>query len=131
MPTLAEQKTIERVEKLLRLAAPSSGTSEAERSSAALEAARLFSENNLSVREPKVKRQRIRTSSVTVTRTTPQQYRQGPPPPYWKQSIAARDAACADAECQGPISRGDPVYMRITVFDVEYLHGNWPACHDE
>jgi hypothetical protein len=45
----AEPKTLQRIEKLLRLAAPGSGTSEAERTSAALEAARLFASTDAMV----------------------------------------------------------------------------------
>jgi len=52
------KRAIERVNKLLRLAAPSSGTTEAERTNAALQAAKIFSENNLTAiyEEPKRKR---------------------------------------------------------------------------
>lgn len=48
----ASPKIVERVNKLLRLAAPSGGSTEGERTSAALEAAKLISEHGLTVAEP-------------------------------------------------------------------------------
>jgi hypothetical protein len=43
-------KVIERAEKLLRLASPTSGSTEHERAAAALEAAKLIAEHDLVVR---------------------------------------------------------------------------------
>ena len=46
---MSPDRAVERVEKLLRLASPSSGTTDAERTLAALEAAKLFAEHDLVV----------------------------------------------------------------------------------
>jgi len=122
-----DRKINERVEKLLRLAAPSSNTSEPERVSAALEAARLFTEHNLVVQGPKRKAFRTRPPTTAATTTapswnTPWGAPQEPSPPGWGRSVAARDSVCADPDCQEAICRGEPVWMRMNGFKVEYIH---------
>lgn len=54
----SKQAAIDRANKLLRLAAPSANNSESERTSAALEAAKVIAENNLIVSE-KIEQKRI------------------------------------------------------------------------
>ena len=69
-----EPKIAERIAKLLRLAAPSSGTTEGERASAALEAAKLIAEHKLVVAEPqpveKPRQRRARPRSRPADRPT-------------------------------------------------------------
>ena len=124
-------KTIGRVEKLLRLAAPNSGATDAERVSAALEAAKVFSENGLTVarKEAPAPKMRVRQPpSYTAPQSYPPQYT-APRRPHtdWTRSVAARNTFCADVNCCGPISRGDPVWIRHVGMDVEYLHIDAPC----
>lgn len=153
---MADAKIIRRVENLLRLARPDANTSDHERASAALEAAKLFAEHDLVVRDkneapvvpPPRKRARpkpppSRPQSWVVTKTV---YRNGAPPdtsryeaapnpfedsrrppPGWMRSIAARDGVCADPDCRGAIERGEPVWMRGRGFEIEYLHVDGPC----
>jgi len=136
---LDKKKAIERVEKLLRLAAPTSGATPNERESAALEAAKVFSENNLAVvskdqldqAAKAAKARRPRTPSPVV-RTTAVGYRAPVPVSYgkpgWQRSVAAMDGVCADPTCSGSIQRGDDVWARTSGSGVEYLHVDGPCC---
>lgn len=152
---MAESKVVQRVEKLLRLARPDAGSSEHERASAALEAAKLIAENNLVVREkeaaparpaaPKRRPSRpTRNQSWVVTTTvrnsdgTQTSYTDYPepnfhnpfpssPPPGWVKSIAARDSLCADPSCGERVERGEQVWMRMRGFEAEYLHADGPC----
>jgi len=128
-----DQKIIERIEKLLRLAAPSTN-SEHERTSAALEAARLFSEHPVMV-APKEKKRSTRSrakppapppqhQSPWAPTIVPQSFNQKP---GWCRSVAARDSVCVDQDCGGAIYRGDPVWMRMDAFRVEYIHADGPC----
>ena len=130
-----DKKILDRVEKLLRLAAPSSGTTDAERASAALEVAKLVSEHGLEVvKQEAPKRDGGRPRTPRPGAYPPPPWPTGsrssgayppprpPAPPGWAQSVAARDAACADPTCRGPIARGEPVWMRMNAFYVEYVH---------
>jgi hypothetical protein len=126
-------KIIERIEKLLRLAAPSTN-SEHERTSAALEAARLFSEHPVMIAPKEKKRSsRSRTKpsapppqhqSPWASTFVPSAYTQKP---GWCRSVAARDAACDLEECGGPIAKGDPVWMCMEGYRVKYLHVDGPC----
>lgn len=151
-----DKQIVDRVEKLLRLAAPSMNTSESERSSAALAAASLIAEHGLVVvskdtiaqaatqtsspsAPPRRKKRREHpgygppsTSTawgrVVSTPSGPTwQTAQPGPPPGWTRSIAARPSCCADPDCEGEIDRGEPVWMRIRGFEVEYLHIDGPC----
>jgi hypothetical protein len=124
------KKLIERVEKLLRLAAPSSNTTEPERISAALEAAKVFSENDLVVRvrskerrrEPEWKREQPITWGAAW-----KQARNTSPQFDWVQGIARHDVTCADPTCGGLIERGEPVWMKATAVGFKYLHCDGPC----
>lgn len=124
-----DQRTLDRVEKLLRLAAPTSGTTDYERSTAALEAARLFSEHNMTVAPPKEVKRRVRPRAAPQRRAAvPSPWvNHSPAPPGWAQSVASRDSYCVDPDCRGPIERGDPVWMRLNGLKAEYLHHDWPC----
>lgn len=124
---------IERVEKLLRLASPKSGTTQAERESAALEVVRLIEENDLIVRERKATRSKRREApasrewSGTVQETrvpTPEVQR---PPGNWVQSFARTSCSCCDPDCGEPIMIGDTVWMRVSGFEVKFLHYGGPC----
>ena len=86
----ADTKTLRRVENLLRLAKPSAGSTEHERASAALEAAKLIAEHDLVVRNreeapappkrPRAPRQRPqRPQSWVVTSSGPSGFHPGFP----------------------------------------------------
>jgi hypothetical protein len=124
-------KIIDRIEKLLRLAAPSTN-SEHERTSAALEAARLFSEYPLMI-VPKEKKRSTRSRAKPPA--PPQQSPWAPTivpqsfslKPGWCRSVAARDSVCDIEDCGGPIYRGDPVWMRMDAYRVLYIHVDGPC----
>lgn len=106
----ADQKALDRIGKLLRLAAPSGGSTEHERASAALEAVRIIDE-----------------LGVKVTFDSGEA-----PPPHrnvvrgaWVVSIALDFAGCSS--CHGRISRGDAVWIRVVQNRVEYRH-NYKPC---
>jgi hypothetical protein len=87
MSTDARARAVERVQKLLRLAAPGNGTTEAERTSAALEVAKIIAEHGLAVAvpEPVVKKRRSPPRSHAQPQPPPQrhhsyEYRQWSPP---------------------------------------------------
>lgn len=119
-----DAKILERVEKLLRLAAPASHSTEHERTSAALEAARLFSEHNLIVQEKKKPRPRKppRSSYYSPPSTPPMSY------PSWERTRSPLETHCADPECQGDIALGEKVWLRHTGLKIECLHDDWPDC---
>jgi hypothetical protein len=125
---------IEQVEKLLRLAGPKSGTTEHERASAALEAARLIEEHDLVVRERKrspKKRAEPKTERAW-SGSEPHQRREptptaSAPPPGWTKSIARTDSTCCDPDCGEPIAGGESVWMRIRGYEIEYLHADGPC----
>lgn len=124
---------LERVDKLLRLAAPSSNTTEAERASAALEAARLISEHGLVVREKQAPLRRAPASATPWKPRAPESPRtpDGDQRKYsWTHGVASHDAYCSDPECREPIDRGAAVWMRIHNFSVQYLHYPWPCTDD-
>ncbi len=62
---MADQKTLDRVAKLLRLADPKSGAPEPERASAALECAKIIAEHGLSVVVPPTPPKRRRAPAPT------------------------------------------------------------------
>jgi len=78
MSSDARARAVERVQKLLRLAAPGNGTTEAERTNAALEVAKIIAEHGLSVAVPPpvVKKRRKPPSA---------QQQHWPPPRVWVQ----------------------------------------------
>jgi hypothetical protein len=125
---VANDPKVDRVIKLLRLAAPSSGATAPERESAALEAAKVFAENNLIV----ISREQLDELNK-VARAKPAQKRKPVPQPRtpqrptygkpgWSRGVAAIDGVCADPDCGGKVERGEPVWCRINGFNVEYLH---------
>lgn len=111
-----DRRVIERVEKLLRLAAPTSGTTEHERISAALAAAKLFSENNLSVQESVTAKPKISRARRPNVRPRPES---GQPPGFYP-SIASRDADCYD--CGRQIAAGSAAWERRVAFGNQYIH---------
>lgn len=134
-------KIIERVEKLLRLASPTSGSTEHERSAAALEAAKLIAEHDLTVKERELpppkppRRERPATKpfhGVIIHgegKGKPFPPRPTGPGGGWMRSTATRDSVCADPSCGEEIARGDPVWLRhqAGTFNVEYLHIDGPC----
>lgn len=104
---MADPRTIALVEKLLRLAAPSSNTTKSERELAALEAARLFSVHELAVAEkprPRAKRPE-RPRSTTAPRVAVWYHGATRRPTGWVPVNVLRDAACAS--CSGRLHAGD------------------------
>jgi hypothetical protein len=125
-----DQKIIDRVEKLLRLAGPATN-SEHERTSAALEAARLFNEHQLIVTTKDAKKRNARPRAKPPAPPTPWNAAVVPTDftakPGWCKSVAARDSVCVDPDCRQEIFKGDPVWMRMDAFRVEYIHVNGPC----
>jgi hypothetical protein len=115
---MGDDRVIARVDKLLRLAAPDSNTSEHERASAALEACRIISENNLSVCRRTVEKKRA--ARAPRQRATPAS--KPTDVNNWRQGIAQFDAPCADPECEQAIHAGDPVWARFCGFTEQYIH---------
>lgn len=111
---MSDEKILSRIEKLLRLAAPSSNSTEHERASAALEAAKLISEHGLGIgvrvedEKPKSKRA---TKGV------------------WALLVALQHCSCS--HCWKVISPGDHVWLRVVERNggnhVEYRH-NYAPC---
>lgn len=137
MSVKSDEKAAALVAKLLKLAAPDSGASEAERASAALEACKLIAENNLSVATQTAARAR-RAPTVTVV------YSSGPP--VWSPSAAAPspygwdprpfadtnstpfrparapfETTCGVQGCARSISEGESVWRRTKNGSVEYV----------
>lgn len=109
----ADQKTLQRLSKLLRLAGPSSGTSEAERASAALEAARLIEEHDIDFGAEKPQRASRSTGRASVKNV-------------WVLSMAPYNCGCA--ECHKPISKSDIVWIKVQPdLGVLYRH-NYGRC---
>ncbi len=103
----------ELIKKLLRLAAPSSGTTEAERASAALEAARLIAEDNVQIGST--------PTSKPVPPTPPQPRSSGPLYNVWVLSVASRHCGCS--VCGKLISADDTVWVRVNAkLEREYKH---------
>lgn len=126
---MADAKTLARIQKLLKLAAPGSNAPLPERESAAIEAAKLIAENDLVVREQERERPAPRrAASPRAPRPAP---RQSWTPPGWERSIASHPAYCADESCRGVILPGDAVWTRtvLTPFgvEIEYLHIEAPC----
>jgi len=113
MSTDARARAVERVQKLLRLAAPGNGTTEAERTSAALEVAKIIAEHGLAVAvpEPVVKKRRspprpqpaspsYSPSSSSQTRSrNPHEYHRWQPPSGSDWTEADVPARCNCVVC--------------------------------
>jgi hypothetical protein len=98
---MPDDRAVDRVEKLLRLAAPSSGSTEHERASAALEAARLIEDYDLELR-PRVSARR---------RHARDRQQEGERVNAWLLSVALDHVGCS--ACGGLISPRDVVWLRI------------------
>lgn len=113
----SQEKTLKLIGKLLRLAAPDSGTNENERSVAALELARLISENNLSIGD-----------SVPTAQQShqPQQQKQKVAHGIWLLSVALQHTSCE--QCGRMISRADVIWLRVVEGrGIQYRH-NTDSC---
>lgn len=103
-----KKRAIDRVEKLLRVAAPDSGATQHERESAALAVVDLILEHSLTVREPEIKTVKIAKHA-------------------WVMTIALQYVGCS--ACGRLISRGDRVWARVRPDDnVEYRHNYLKGC---
>lgn len=110
-----DSRLLDRIDKLMKLAAPDSGTTDHERTSAALEAARLYAEHGvtLSDRQRDDKRPHRRDKDKVHEHA-------------WVLSIALQHAGCS--ACGGKISRADAVFIRVrTDMTLEYLHNMRPC----
>ena len=121
-------KRSERVVKLLRLAAPTSGATEAERISAALAAAELFAEL-----EDKDKTTRREAQHRDAPEPEPEpNYAEYVPPEEivpnvesWQRSRAAISAKNC-LMCPRPIGVNEPTWRRVNCGVVEWLHDACP-----
>jgi hypothetical protein len=105
-------RAIERAQKLLRLAAPGSGTTEAERANAAIEAAKIIAEHGLGVAvpPPPVKKRRGRPPAPQPSpqhhRPAPE-YRRWSPPSQSNWTETDVPVYCACVACGQVISAGE------------------------
>ena len=94
----------------MRLAGPDSGTSTHERSSAALEAARLYHEHGLAVQEAEKPEPRRRAPKAPRKRGHMHYGSHSRSGPSWIMSVATSEVYCED--CGGEIGRNENVWMR-------------------
>lgn len=136
---MSPDRVIERVNKLVRLAAPDSGATEAERVSAALEVTKLLHVHSLVLSAPVARKEprprRAPATSRPYTGPTWQSRTNSTPPVGgWVRGQALRDVASRDnieasahrycIECGQEIFFGDTVWIRMKVFQPEYLHAD-------
>lgn len=126
MATAEEQRKLaERVQKLLRLAAPNSNNSEHERAVAAQEAVRLIAEHGLLVtpEPPKKKKRREPTPQPAyVYQPAPRSASE------WADAYAPEATVCVDPDCGGSIEEGEPVWLRMKGGVIlECLHVDCPT----
>jgi hypothetical protein len=109
-----DQRIRDRIDKLLRLGAPQSGTTEAERISALQEAARLVAEHDISFSAEPEERPRAKNGSKPVSRNT------------WMLSVALDHCSCS--HCHGLISPRDIIWLRVRADNtIEYRHKYQPC----
>lgn len=107
---MADEKIIERVEKLLRRAAPDSGNTDNEIEIASREVVRLILKHRLTLREAPP----IPPPSADPVREA------------WVLNIAPSYAGCQ--ACGGTISPRDAVWIRVTLHnEIQYRH-NYDPC---
>lgn len=104
---MTEAKVIERVGKLLRLAAPSSNTTLAERTAAALEAAKLIDEHKIAITGA----QSPGKSGGGINKVSKDTW-------VLTQSLDHHGCTC----CGGMISRGDVVWFRSVNGERQFRH---------
>lgn len=109
-------KALRHVEKLLRLASSSSGASDPERASAALEVVRLITEHDFTVcpREPP-------RHQTQKTQKPPRRAYPSAAQPAWHKSTSAQVTTCSSVECGVVIPRGAVIWRRVDGFRVEYV----------
>lgn len=122
---MTPERALSTVHKLLRVAAPNSGASENERTSAALQAASLISQHNFTVTTAKEIERRVETprgprmsdivNAVINTVSRPTAFR---------RSVAAHDTVCGVETCTLPIFEGETVWRRYKDGQVEYVHAD-------
>lgn len=125
----------EKIEKLMRLAAPNSGATAPERESAALEAAKLFAESDLAVTERPAKPVRqpppqSQTWWPPTPRPTQVAYGYAQRAPQFRRSRAPMaGVVCKAGEvgCGQLISGEDEVWRRVKGTEIEYLHIDCPS----
>jgi len=115
--TKPDTKLYERIRKLLRLAAPSSGSTEGERASAALTALDLCDRHGITLDINTAKAHEARGSVEDRTYVVKN---------IWLRTQAQDARSCA--HCGGKISRGDMVYVRAqSSYGFEYRHHYKPC----
>jgi len=122
---MTSDKALSTVEKLVRVAAPNSGATEHERTSAATHACKLIVEHNLVIttREKQNASRGPRMSDLVniVMRTAAA--RQPNISPY-RKAIAAEDCECGIDTCDSPIFQGETVWRRTKGDEIEYVHAD-------
>lgn len=107
-------KAAERIEKLLRLASPDSGTTEHERMAAALAAAELFAKGDIKIGDrPEPAPRAPAPGPVRVVREA------------WVLTVAIDHVSCS--YCGNKISPRDHVYVRIRSGYAEHRHQQNPC----
>lgn len=109
---MADPKILRRIDDLLRLAAPASGTTDHERASAALEAARLVAEHELTFLDSESVRERARRETSV---------RHG----VWVLTIILQHCSCE--ACHTNISPQDHAWVRIVNGSARFRH-NYGDC---
>jgi len=130
---LNAKKAAELVVKLTRVAAPGSGASENEKSSAALEVCRLITENNLTVSAPRTQEPRWWEKKQQPDVTVRYEAYAYSPPRYaapreredpFRSALAHEDSCCGEVSCGGQIFEGERVWRRVKNGAVEYVHAD-------
>jgi len=109
---MADPKILERIDKLMRVAAPGSGATDSERANAALEAARLVSKHGVQFHDSDSLREHTQKET---------QVRHG----VWVQTIALQHCNCS--HCNKQISREDHAWVRIVEGRAQFRH-NYGSC---
>jgi hypothetical protein len=118
-----DRERAEKVQKLLRLASPTSGAPEPERISAALAAAALFVELEGKKKTPR--------NVEPAAQEDPHAHR-GPttPPshvePWHRSRTSANIPCCASPSCKKPVGMNQACWRRVAAGQVEWLHENCP-----
>lgn len=123
---MTSERALSTVKKLLRVAAPNSGASDNERTSAARQACALISEHNFVVvtHEKKNTEPRGPRMSDIVNVVINVANAAAARPSAFRRSVAAHDTTCGVETCTLPIFEGETVWRRYKDGQVEYVHAD-------
>lgn len=131
---MTEERALDMVQKLIRVAADS-GATEPERANAALRACTLISEHDFSVRPKndrpererrgtRMQKQDIAVVVNTVADAVARRHAKVNAPTPYTPALAAYDDLCGEESCREMIYRGERVWRRTKNGAVEYVHAD-------